>query len=218
MAILRSGKHTRIVQKTITKSKTKKLFKKFAIKDCFINLERIKSDQNVIPKKRIRYNLRSNKNVEEPPLAIVPVREKKLVIVCESNRIWNELISREYLLAPGVIVIAKMNKFRPWPARINTIYRVGDVLKCFVLFYGTFQIGSVSKGECVSIEECGLYLSTVVKEIKDKFKWKLDYEKIANENHRAQELCNLTQVQQFLLAIRDIERLKKVPLEHSLTV
>lgn len=129
MAILRSGKHTRIVQKTITKSKTKKLFKKYAIKDCFINLERINSDQNVKPKKRIRYNLRSNKNVDETPLAIVPVKEKKLVIVCESNRIWNELICREYLLAPGVIVLAKMNKFRPWPARINTIYRVGDVLK-----------------------------------------------------------------------------------------
>lgn len=215
MVVLRSGKHVRLSQKYLTKSKQKKLFKKYSIKECSIKLHRINvSQQN---KKLNKYNLRSAKNLTS--VIAIPVREKKVAISFESNTIWNSLVGHEYLLAPSVIVLAKMNNYRPWPARINTIYKVGNQMKCFVLFYGTFQIGSVLKEQCVSVENCGIYLAQAVAEIKLKFKWKLNYDEISKcESNRAEKIAKLTQVQKFLLAVRDVERLNNVPLELSLTV
>lgn len=166
-------------------------------------------------------NLRPRKpNSSTSLVPLQPVIEKRVANVCISNRIWSDLISREYNLAPGVLVLAKMNGFRPWPARVNTVYKVGNDIKCFVLFYGTFQIGSVAKSQCVCIHDCALYLSHAVIEIKNKYKWKLNYDEIAkiDENNRAKTIVKLIQVQTFLLAIRDIEVLRKIPIEASITV
>lgn len=134
--------------------------------------------------------------------AVVPVI-KKLAIVPKANRIWEKLTAQQYLLGPGVTVLAKMNSFGPWPARVNTIYKVGDVLKCYVLFYGTFQIGSVLKNQCVNIRDCDSYLLHAVDQIKQTYKWELNYDKIAEsvDNERSKQITKLTQVQKFLLAI-----------------
>lgn len=84
---------------------------------------------------------------------------------------------------------------------------------CF--FCGTFQIGSVLKSQCVKISDCKEYLLHAVKEIKQKYKWELDYEYMskADDVERAVGLAKLTQVQKFFLAIRDIEKEKKVPYD-----
>lgn len=111
-----------------------------------------------------------------------------------------------------------MSKYRPWPARINTIYKVGDIVKCFVSFFGTLQIGSVLKKDCVSFSQCDLYLSSTIGEIKKKYKWVKDYDRIAESSdlQRAQELAKLTQIQKFILALREIEKLHKIPLDRSM--
>lgn len=213
MAVLRSGKITRSNKRTITKSKAKKMFLQFGIKDCVVKIDRLTGDQTQKMKKCQRYALRSRKNIDStPPLTLIPVIEKKISILSKTSIIWNELTNREYVLLPGAIVLAKMNKFRPWPARINTIYRVGGTLKCFVLFYGTFQIGSVLTKECDS------YLLHAVNEIKAKYKWKINYDEIAesSEDERIQKVVKLTQIQRFFLALRDIEKLHGIPYERSM--
>lgn len=140
MAVLRNGKNTRIAnQKNERRSKTKDLFKKYKLKECVVQLSRLNTHQ--INSGR-RYNLRSQSNSQSKPSdnKIITIKSKKQVaVVSNVNIIWNGLISRQYVMCPGVIVLAKMSNYKPWPARINTIYKVGDVLKCFVLFYGTFQ-------------------------------------------------------------------------------
>lgn len=87
------------------------------------------------------------------------------------------------------------------------------------MFYGTFQIGSVCKNQCVSIDDCQQYLFYAVQEIKNKYKWQIDYEKLAETNdlERAKALLKLTQTQKFMLALRDIERLHEVPYDLSVT-
>lgn len=214
MAILRSGKITKTCKKTITKSKTKILLMKYGIRECFVKLNRVEKDRIQISTK---YNFRLRNKIETKPL-IVANKKKEIACLMERN-IWNDLTNGQYTLGPGVVVLAKMNKYKPWPARINTIYRVGDVLKCYVLFFGTFQIGSVLRSQCVSISDCDVYLSHTVAKIKQKYKWKLNYDKIAEtvDSERSKQIVSLTQIQKFLLALRDIERLHKVPYELSIT-
>lgn len=221
MAVLRSGKITKHVNKSIKKSKLKKIFLEFGIKDCVVKIDRMNNSKSQKMKICQRYALRSHKNIDSTSLPLVTMNEKKISIASKSNIIWKELTTREYVLFPGAIVLAKMNKFRPWPARVNTIYRVGNALKCFVLFYGTLQIGSVLTKECVSISDCDSYLLHVVNELKAKYKWKIDYDEISesNENDRIQKVVKLTQTQKKFLALRDIqvlvEKLHKVPYEKS---
>lgn len=217
MAVLRSGKITKHVNKSINKSKLKKIFLEFGIKDCVVKIDRMNNSKSQKMKICQRYALRSHKNIDSTSLPLVTMNEKKISIASKSNIIWKELTTREYVLFPGAIVLAKMNKFRPWPARVNTIYRVGNALKCFVLFYGTLQIGSVLTKECVSISDCDSYLLHVVNELKAKYKWKIDYDEISesNENDRIQKVVKLTQIQKFFLALREIEKLHKVPYEKS---
>lgn len=225
MAVLRSGKKTNdshSTKKTISKSKAKQMILKYGIKECVVKINRmnVKQIENLRTQRyHLRIRTRNKNDVAKPkPLVMVPVT-KQLAIASETCRIWKELTAQQYFLAPSVVVLAKMNSFRPWPARINTIYKVGDIYKCFVLFFGTFQIGSVSKSQCVSIKDCDLYLSNAVREIKEKFKWKLNYDKIAEsgDNERSKQIVKLTQAQKFLLAIRDIEKLHNIPYELSLT-
>lgn len=218
MAVLRSGKIT-----SIRNRKSKDLLKKLNIKECRVKLDRINAHQ-IVSYRASGYNLRSRSKlcsldkVIKSPVS-VNNGKKQIAHKNHENVIWNEMISREYVLGPGVIVMAKMNKYRPWPARINTIYKVGDVVKCFVSFYGTLQIGSVLKKHCVCFSQCDLYLSSAVSEIKRRFKWEKNYDKIAesSDSQRAHELVKLTQIQQFLLGIREVEKLHNIPYEHSIT-
>lgn len=62
-------------------------------------------------KKKYNFRLRSQRSVES--VKNIVHTEKKLDIV--SNAIWKQITSNgnEYSLGPGVIVLAKMNKFKP---------------------------------------------------------------------------------------------------------
>lgn len=57
-----------------------------------------------------------------------------------------------------------------------------------------------------------------IKEIKLKFKWSLDYENLSDTQDilRTVALIKLTQVQRFLLAVRDMERMQGIPYELSM--
>lgn len=201
MAVLRSGKNTKDSTRCLIKKRKNKrfndMFLQYGIKECSVKLNRINTS-----------NLKSLK----------PINNKKIVTIYQPNVIWNELITHSYVLGPGAIVLAKMIKYRPWPARINTMYKVGDIYKCYVLFYGTYQIGSVLMSQCVSFSSCSFYLSLELKQLKVKFKWNIDYEKIAelNNDDRAYKIIKLTQVQKFFLAIRDVERIHGIEYSQSM--
>lgn len=111
-----------------------------------------------------------------------------------------------------------MNTYRPWPARINTMYKVGDSYKCYVLFFGTSQIGSVLMSQCVSFSNCSSYLSLELKQLKGKYKWNLDYDYIAasSDDDRDRKVNKLTQVQKFFLALREVERIYNIPDSRSM--
>lgn len=218
MAKLRSGKNTNCEK--IKKSKPKQNFelKEFSIKLKKMTTSEINSLLNS-PKKCLVRN-RQQKNIEtqivkekSPPLTTT-----NTVSNVTANVIWKNITNRSELLFPTEIVLAKMTGFRPWPARINSVYRVGNVLKCYVLFYGTMQIGSVLRSQCVKIRDCDRYLNSAVNEIKSKFKWSLNYEKISETQdiQRTIAIIKLTQVQKFLLAVRDMERMKGVPYSLSM--
>lgn len=225
MVVTRSGKKTTFLKK-IKKSNEK--FKKFKLRELTIQLKRLRPDelQSHLNMQTKKYNLRVrnaqakqvqmpqwNRSVEQP------VKSKQIVNVSISNAIWNSLTDQTHKFFPSDIVLAKMANFRPWPARINSIYTVGSVTKCYVLFYGTFQIGSVLKSQCVKISVCDQYLFHTVKEIKAKYKWDcVDYESLSKSDdvQRANALVKLTQIQKLFLAIRDIEREKKVPYDLSI--
>lgn len=75
------------------------------------------------------------------------------------------------------------------------------------------------KKDCVPIGDCNLYLSRVVKDIQSKNNWRKDYDKISESTdiERAYELLKFIQIQKFLLAVRDVEKLKNIPYEQSMT-
>lgn len=89
-------------------------------------------------------------------------------------------------------------------------------MQCF--FYGTMQIGSVLKSQCAKISDCDVFLFHTINDIKKKNRWDLDYESLTKTSdlERASALVNLTQVQKFLLALRDVECLQKIPYNHSI--
>lgn len=233
MAVLRNGKITNINKNPIVKkrnaknAKTKHLLKQHGIKHCVVKINRINMNQidacpsNVSRARDVRSKNTSTKHDACNSNLIVntKVNKKEIAIVSQSNAIWNQLISQQYTLGPGVIVLAKMNSYKPWPARINSVYKMGDIYKCYVLFFGTFQIGSVLRSSCVPVGNCDLYLLHAVRDIKKRYKWDIDYDKIAktdDDTERAVALLKLTQNQKFLLAIRDIEHLNNIPYERSI--
>lgn len=166
------------------------------MKEFTIRLKRFSSIelQSLLQTPTKKYNLRSRHiKKNETQMHQQTVKSKQIVNVSVSNSIWHTLTSHTYQLYPTNIVLAKMASFRPWPARINSIYTVGKITKCYVLFYRTFQIGSVLKSQCVRIGECEQYLFHTVKEIKSKYKWDCDYECISKLDY-VQKNCFLRYV------------------------
>lgn len=222
MAVLRSGKNTIIKKKEI---KIQKINRKYKLKEFEIKLVRLRQceiQKYLQSSSSSKYNLRQRTirtNTPELNTQVqINAKERQVANIQKSNVIWRNLIKQTYELRPTDIVIAKMGSFRPWPARINSIYKVGNVLKCYVLFYGTHQIGSVPKHQCVKICSCDLLLFHTIDEIKKKYNWELDYEKLSNTEdvERALVLQKLTQVQKYLLAVRDVERLRQIPFDLSM--
>lgn len=220
MVVTRSGKKTTLETVKILNKKNEK--QKFKLRELTIRLKKLSPDELkslMFPAKR--YNLRVNSSKNEQRKTVVePSKSKRIAVISRSNFVWNLITSRtneSYQLYPSEIVLAKMNNFRPWPARVNSVYKVGSVTKC-VFFYGTFQIGSVLKSQCVKISDSEEYLSHAVHEIKQKYKWEMNYDFLAdtNDDQRVIAIAKLTQVQKFFLAIRDIEREKKVPYDLSM--
>lgn len=223
MAVLRSGKVTKSRAK-IKKSRNG-IIQKYNLKECSIKVQKLSQHEInsfLQPKK---YNLRDRaekitvQSTSQPvEKGLQSVHTTSLKKVATSQVIWHQLTNRQYEFHPTEIVLAKMNKYRPWPAKINSVYKVGNVIKCCVLFFGTFQLGSVLKSDCVKIGDCDLYLLHAVREIKEKYNWNLNYDKITKteETERVLALSKLTQVQTFLLSIRDVEHIQKVPYDRSL--
>lgn len=222
MVVTRSGRKTNFIKK-----EKKTIRKKPKLRELTIRLKRFSPDelQSLLKMPEKKYHLRPRnaqaRQVQKQQTSRIsePVKSRKIVNISASNAIWNSLTDETHQFYPSDIVLAKMGNFRPWPARINSIYKVGTVVKCYVLFYGTFQIGSVLKSQCVKLSVCDQYLFHTVKEIKSKFKWdRVDYESISKSDdaQRASALVKLTQIQKLFLAIRDIEREKKVPYNRSM--
>lgn len=224
MAVLRSGKNT-VFKKNEPKVKRNKstLKQSYKLREFSIKLKRISDTelQKYMQPKATRYHLRhrtADKNSSSKSIIQSNPNNKTVAVVSTSNVIWRDLINGSHVFRPTDIVLAKMGNFRPWPARINSVYKVGNVVKCYVLFYGTLQIGSVLQNHCVRVSECDLYIFHAVDEIKKKYNWRLDFELLSKTDgtERAIALLKLTQVQKFLLALRDIENLRQVPYELSI--
>lgn len=221
MAKLRSGKNTH--SDKIDRKKPKQCFK---LKDLSIRLKKLsESEIESLLNPPKKYSLRNRRVEIKKPIVKRKIEESttktKQIATITSSVIWKNLTSSSNTLLPlhpTDIVLAKMGTFRPWPARVNSTYRVGNVVKCYVLFYGTMQIGSVLRSECVKVCDCNLYLSTAINEIKSKFKWSLDYDYLSatQDIQRSIAIIKLTQVQKFFLAVRDMERLCGVPNDVSM--
>lgn len=218
MAVLRNGKSTNQNNRKVVK---KSNFNKKLTRELCIKLKRLSpiEIEKLTKTPAQRYNLRMRviQTTQAKINKDCVSSEKKLASLSRANEIWSDLVNRQYELYPSEIILAKMNNFRPWPARVNSIYKVSGVLKCYVSFFGTNQIGSVLKNQCVSANDCHLYLFHAVKEIKTKYRWDLDYERLSqtNELERSIALAKLTQVQTFLLAVRDMERVRGIPFDLS---
>lgn len=166
-----------------------------------------------------RYELRNRNILPKCEKPVKPKNEnRKVAIVSQSNKIWSDLTKVDYNLMPGVHVLAKMSCFQPWPARINSVYIVNNEIKCYVFFYGTDQIGSVLKKNCVPFIECTQYIFNVLKDIKIKNKWQLDYQQLSqlNDHDKTKAIAKLTRIQQFLLSLRELEALYDVPYKDSI--
>lgn len=231
MAVLRSGKITRVNTQTRNRNRNAH---KYRLKEFNIEVKRLSENEIRLLSRPKKYNLRFRvekiaTNTRDNPLQLSNTGEKNvenqmqrvpthLKTIATSKIIWNELSNRHYEFHPTELVLARMNTFRPWPAKINSVYKVGNVFKCCVLFFGTYQLGSVLKSECVKFNDSHLYLLHSVREIKQKFKWNLDYEQLSKtgEKDRICALSKLTQVLKFFLSIRDIEQTQNIPYEHSI--
>lgn len=237
MAVLRNGKLTNIQSNTVVKKrrnaknpKLNDLLKQHRIKHCVVEINKINVNQLIVRSHEVTqfndYCLNSlrprinrdacltvNKTIEKRNAS----KAKQIATKSYKNIIWNGISNREYTLGSGVIVFAKMNSYKPWPARINTLYKMTEINKCYVSFFGNFQIGSVLRSSCVPIGECDHYLLHAVREIKSRYKWNVDYDKIVNsdDRERARALLKLTQNQKFTLALRDIEHLNNIPYGQS---
>lgn len=214
-SIVSPRKRQRRNQKTIHNHNPHKL------KSCFVKIKKLSSNEISALLKNACDSISKNQNSSVLSSKETIINSKKTsALAFTSSVIWNSLTTKHFNLTPGVIVFAKLKSYRPWPARINSIYKVGNEIKCYVSFYGTSEIGSVLKNHCVDFNDCVDYLFHTVRELKAKYKWKADYEKISKIDdyiERAKAISGLTQVQKFFVAIRDVERLKKVPYNLSLT-
>lgn len=221
MAVLRFGK------KTIFSSNNHSRKRKNKVKSLRIVIKKLTSDEiktlcNLTQAPSSRYNLRATKNVVS--VASVAIRKKsendKPMQLAVKNSMWDDLCLKVKgdNLQSGFTILAKMRSYRPWPARINSMYTVNGELKCFVLFYGTHQIGSVSIADCVQFSHCGEYLFQELENIKAKYKWKKNYDALAQtvDLERTKVIAGLTLIQQFLLGIRDVEKGMKLPYVNSL--
>lgn len=222
MAKLRSGKNTKFYANKQSEQNKNKLKPSFKPKEFSVKLKKLsKSEIDCLLNPHKRYSLGNGRiqNTANEQNKTVQLNTKTKTISCiTANVIWKNIANGSEALYPLDLVLAKMGSSRPWPARINSIYRVGNVLKCYVLFFGTMQIGSVPRSQCVRVSDCHTYLINAIREIKSKFKWYLDYEKISatQDIQRTISIIKLTQVQQFLLALRDMERLQGVPYDLSM--
>lgn len=174
MAILRSGKITKIVKNP--KRKPKKNVKIYNLKSARIVLKKLSVDEiNSLCNPRYNFRSRAVKSPVIEQRAVVAKtkrNENHQTIQLVSSNMWKDLLNKNNsILRSGVYVMAKMESYRPWPARINSIYSVNKELKCFVMFFGTFQIGSVSMKNCVCFSDCGEYLLNEINQLKAKYKW-----------------------------------------------
>lgn len=139
MAVLRNGKISKITeQKKRSVNKRNKM--KFEQKSLTIKLKRLSpNDINLLlnPPKLSKYNLRSHNQASKLIVenSVISVNEKQLATISKSNLIWNQIINRSNEdFHPTQLILAKMSHFRPWPARINSVFKVGNVEKCNVFF------------------------------------------------------------------------------------
>lgn len=222
MAKLRSGKNTKCNANKQSEQNKQKLKQSFKSKEFSIKLKKLRKseiDSLLNPPKRYSLSTGRTRNTANTKEKTMQSDRKTETISCiTSNVIWKNITNGSGALSPLDLVLAKMGASRPWPARINSVYRVGNVLKCYVLFFGTMQIGSVPRSQCVKVSDCDVYLINAIREIKSKFKWSLDYEKMSETQdiQRTIAIIKLTQVQKFLLALRDMERLQGVPYSLSI--
>lgn len=114
MVVLRSGKITKATV-LVKRKKTNKLFAIYGIRECSVKLNRL--------------NVGQKKSIDKKKTAAIPSKTIKTIgtnnkktIEKLINLIWNELTTHSYVIGPSVIVLAKMPNYRPWPARINTMY------------------------------------------------------------------------------------------------
>lgn len=128
MAKLRNGKNTNCEK--IKKPKQEQIFKlkEFSIKLKKMTTSEIISLMNPPKKRLIRNRQKANIGTEIIEEKSPPLTGTNTVSNVTASVIWKNITNRSEILYPTEIVLAKMTSFRPWPARINSVYRVGNVL------------------------------------------------------------------------------------------
>lgn len=136
-------KHKQIKPKIITQKSGNQ------IKEVFVRLQRLSSSEILnLVNKPITASMQNN------PSTVALVKSENITnISCQStqnpNILWNKTKKIGSNAAVGQIVMAKMRKYRPWPAVIRENHRK-TVL--WVQFLGKGSEGSVKKTDCANFE------------------------------------------------------------------
>lgn len=144
------------------------------------------------------------------PISKTPVQKqlKPITPLQTANILWQKVIGTQPSVEIGMIVLAKMTTFWPWPARI-----VGFSKKnARVMFFGDFKEGTVDKTLCVPFFNCDAIVYHHVQSIpikqREDYKSKLFDSMDSSLRNHAIRMMPLKHL--YLQAIRDVEILLRI--------
>lgn len=150
--------------------------------------------------------------VESPqiaPISKTPVQKqlKPITPLQTANILWQKMIGTQPSIKIGMIVLAKMTNFWPWPARIVGFSKK----KAHVKFFGDLKEGVVDKKLCVPFFDCDAIVYHHVQSIsiKQREEYKSKLFDSVDPSLRVHTIIPLKHL--YLQAIRDVEIVLDIP-------
>lgn len=131
-----------------------------------------------------------------------------------TNLLWRELLSRDFEVAIGQVVCAKMSTYWPWPAIVTGFNRNRALLK----FFGDMKQGSVPKLQCVPFFHCDKVIFHYVNSIDDKIKQKWKENRVESLEMQRESIQKMSLKELYMQALRDVEIHSNAPKSFIISI
>lgn len=161
------------------------------------------------PRRSARNPIKTKPLAETMPIPSSKKQLKPITPLQTANILWKKLVDNKIDVRIGMIVLAKMTTFWPWPAQILNFNKK----KARVKFFGDLREGSVDRSACIPFYSCDSvifnYLISIPESKRNEFKNSL-FESLDEPSRKVAIQCMPIQ-KLFIQAIRDVEIVLNVP-------